>query len=501
MAGFPIPKPKKKAPVPQPSLPPYGSADSDQAGAFNQNPGLSGTKLGGAISGSTSAEPMNIGGIQQMLMHKGYGIPAGEHGKLGPVTKAAMRDFLQVSSSHPVSARMLNVLKGGPITGSRDAKAFNQKYGLTPRGARTSVVDKPLSGAGGLLDPAGNMSAGYSAAADRPTVDVSGMTGLDTNIGSPIMAGLLAKLNPKIGAALTPDMADKLAGLEYDTAIGETRRSQGKQQAQGAQDIADIKNWYNQVQGAQHVAGERDHAITEAGVGSARDTMSAVLASMGGSANQGSGYVASAGADQVGLLSALGANQDQYNADVAPLLKAEAAGASSRQLARNSTDASDIEAKLTSLLGERGAARAKHLLEITQYNNDLDQRNFGNEMSLNAAKQDVNKYNNSLDQQNFQNKLAIQQAIEAAAITNAKITGLGAKPAKGAFANTTAGQKVSVANGITSSITDANGNLKDGWTPQRATAFVDAQLRSAGWALANPAVQAYRRAILQAIGL
>lgn len=408
-------------------------------------------------SQTVSAGGMRIGSfsvpqLRSFLIHKGYDIP--EEGGLGPRMKAALADFLNPKQTGGALAAALGKTR---ITGKRNPDAWNKLFGSA---ASRPKVLRPVTGPNGLVDANGNTAPDLSDPAG--TVDVSGISGLA----------------PNVGTTVSPGLADKMAGLQYDSSITDARTALARQPVQASQDLHDIENWYGQVLGAQKVAAGRDTDMTTAGVGSIRDAVSRIVSSLGGSANEGSGLVGAAGADQVGTLQALGTTQDQYNSDIAPLLRSESAGARQQQMAVNTRDNQDATSAVQKLVQARGQAKA-------------------------AAGLDISKYNNDVNQQEFQNELALEQAKEAAALTGAKIIGAvkNGKLPKGAYANTSGSQKISIANGITSSLTDENGNLKAGWTPQRAVSFINSQLQSAGWDLKNPSVQQYRAALLKTVGL
>jgi hypothetical protein len=205
--------------------------------------------------------------------------------------------------------------------------------------------------------------------------------------------GALAAVGSSVGAPVPVGLANQLAGLEYDQDIRDLGIAQQRHPVQAAQELKDIDHWYDEVLASQETARGRDAAIHDAGVGSVRDATSRIVSSLGGSANEGAGLVGASGLDQVGLLEALGTAQEQYNADMRPLLKAEGAGAQTRQVARNREEAQEIRNKLLGLIGQRGQKRAE-----LQYNIGLQRQDRADR----------------LGQQRFQNALALQEAQMAA---------------------------------------------------------------------------------------
>jgi hypothetical protein len=295
----------------------------------------------------------------------------------------------------------------------------------------------------------------------------------------------LAHIAGGAGVPIPGSMADQIAGGEFDPQIHDLSVQQARQPLQGAQDLQDIGHWYDQVLGSEATARSRDSAASAAGVNSIRDAVAKIVGSLGGSANQGAGLVGAAGADQVGSLEAQGVSQDQYNNDIRPLLREQAAGARSRQVANNEKDAQDIAQSMLEKVGARGQKKGETMMTIREYNN-------------------------SLKQQGFQNRLALEQAKEAAMMSGLKVMDAAgmlpgskskAKLPKGAFANTTPSQKAKLYQTIVSTIQNPNGQLNAGWTSGRAAHFVDSAIRGAGWTRANPQVEAWRNNILRALGL
>lgn len=400
----------------------------------------------GALTGTgtpalpATQAPVDIGALRTMLVKYGYNIPT-DGDTAGPLFKAALKDFLRPDAQHPVGARLMSLLgidKGHLAPGLRNPKGFNQKFGLLPGGKTSPPTKIPASRLTGYGDqtPA-DVAATYGDSDTPPAVDLTGLDGLYA-------------IASRLGTRIDPALADKLAGLEYDPQIHDEGVLQQRQGRDAAQSLHDIEHWYEQAGAAQRTAAERDHAISTAGVGSVKDAVASIVGSLGGSANGGSGMVGAAGADAAGTLAALGANEDQYNADLAPLLKAEAAGAHSRQSARNTSDAQDIAQKLVDLQGARGQSKAKYGLDITQENN-------------------------TLDQQRFQDMLSLEQAREAAALTGAKIldantkaTAAGAKPKKGSFGASSSTDRTNYTKDLLSQIAP-NGQLAKGMTRSKAT--------------------------------
>jgi hypothetical protein len=93
--------------------------------------------------------------LEKQLMRAGYSIAV--DGKLDPVTKSALADYLQLDATHPLSPFLASALTGTWITGFRNPAAWNQRFGLN---RLTRFVEKPLTGPGGQLDANGNLRSG-----------------------------------------------------------------------------------------------------------------------------------------------------------------------------------------------------------------------------------------------------------------------------------------------------------------------------------------------------
>jgi len=93
--------------------------------------------------------------LEKQLVRAGYSIAV--DGKLDPVTKSALADYLQLDATHPLSPFLASALAGTWITGYRKPAAWNQRFGLN---RLTRFVERPLTGPGGQLDANGNLRSG-----------------------------------------------------------------------------------------------------------------------------------------------------------------------------------------------------------------------------------------------------------------------------------------------------------------------------------------------------
>jgi hypothetical protein len=93
--------------------------------------------------------------LEKQLVRAGYSIAV--DGKLDPLTKSALADYLQLDATHPLSPFLASALEGTWITGYRKPAAWNMRFGLN---RLTRFVERPLTGPGGQLDANGNLRSG-----------------------------------------------------------------------------------------------------------------------------------------------------------------------------------------------------------------------------------------------------------------------------------------------------------------------------------------------------
>jgi hypothetical protein len=101
---------------------------------------------------SPSLERVEITGLEKRLVRAGYSIKV--DGRLDPVRRSALADYLQLDSARPLGSFLAAELDGTVFTGLRNPAAWNRRFGLD---RKTSVVERPLSGPGGQLDLNGNV--------------------------------------------------------------------------------------------------------------------------------------------------------------------------------------------------------------------------------------------------------------------------------------------------------------------------------------------------------
>lgn len=278
---------------------------------------------------------------------------------------------------------------------------------VKPKPKPTPAAKAPPSRSPVVTSGAGTVdtSGGYSA----PTVDTTSLDSLNPDTQKMISASLANSGAKLYGSGA----ADAQAGLAKDAEIQSLQDAAARNPLDTQQHQKDIGSWYQQVLGSLKTAGERDAAISKAAVGETQGNTQALISAIGGSANAGSGLVGAAGEQAAGTLGALGSAQDQYNADLAPILQAEAAAQKTREGARGSGQLHDLQLQIAAALGQRGQAKAVAQMNIDQANNAiLDNR---------ASRLiDILGRNNASKQTNYANTFGHASTIAGLQATGAK---------------------------------------------------------------------------------
>ena len=419
-------------------------------------------------------KPLNVKALQRHLRSEGYKIPL--TGKMGPLTKSALADYLKLGKNSNMGAAMAKALKGTVITGKRNPKAWNQRFGT---GRNTQRVERPLTGPGGQLTGAGNLGP-------VPPTGVVTLAAPGAGAG-PAYAPLRPGQVPQGAQMFDPGFADQMAAA-YDPMISNLQRNREAALRAAEMNAQETRGWYDQVVGSLGKAAGRDKQINSAARESMTDATQAILSSLGGVANEGAGVVGAAGTEAVGTIAALGSAQEQYNEDLAPLLQGEGAGMATRVRSQGSKNAAELASRLAEAQGQRGGARAEAMLQIAQMNNDIRNGRADRSMQL-------RQYNDQLAQQGFNNQMTMAQAQLAALGLDAQLRGGGRSPAATSYPYAKAPQSTRV--GATNQATDAI----QGMSYPEALQTVNQILRGYGWSLKNPAVLSLRNQILAEAGI
>lgn len=300
----------------------------------------------------------------------------------------AMLEFLRsrgynIDPSAGLTPRAKRALKDWHSgVGKRSPEAWNSRNRLTaePRAQRPAPAPRRVGASGGGSGTGGGQTAAPSA---------GGASGAYVRVGSDLDA----------------KDADRLAGLQFDPQLRDAETLARELPVQGAQNLADIKNWYSQVLASQGKAAIRDAALTEQGIASVGGATSGILGSLGGTANEGAGMIGAAGVDAAASLGALGTSNAQYQEDVRPLLEAESTGVSARELALQRNRAKEVANQIINLRGQRGQAKGAAEMDIRRYNDEMAQRDFQNNLAIAQTVQAAKMGGVDLESQQLRNEL------------------------------------------------------------------------------------------------
>lgn len=345
-----------------------------------------------------------VGEMQQFLVNHGFQVAV--DGVYGPQTKSAAAHF---RANH----------KGG------EAWSAANGIGVHPATKADAVpAGRGPAGGGGATGPAAPAANGTSGALQQLLQALLSGGG---NVGQGYDAADFGN------AAAAPDMA-QAAALQRQVDANPLQENQNQ---------ADISQWYGldptadsyklSVLGrlAQAKAADAKSA-TEVG-GNMGDLAKSLAGSIGGAANDGSAGVLAAGQNSAGTVAALGQAQSDYESNMDPLLRAEAAGAASREKGANSQALLDLQDKLAQAKGQATADRATGVMGAVDKNNDLAQKRFanqGNLLSLLAQMQAADPNANTLDNAKTRAQIAEinAQAAKARAAATHLVSGASTSP-------------------------------------------------------------------------
>lgn len=339
---------------------------------------LYGDMQGASTKGLQASSRHRKSRVQRMrdtLRKNGYDIEA-----RGPMTHRMLRAWHDYrTGGHPHRWNAANVAGRGKVPA-------DVAKGVT--GLAKNVI-KTFSGGKGvvkkdLVKGAVQHSATKSrAAASAAKLGVKGHTKGGTGVPGLPKLTLPSTGKTNVNQLLPVGLAGKVAGLEFDPQIREAQLQQGYGKRDEAQAQRDLSSWYGQVRGSQETAGQRDTAAADSARTSVGNELQGIIKSLGGS--RGAGVVGAEGLADLTALAAQGQSQEQYNADLAPILAGEEAGQHSRQAALASQAASKLGNQIIDLRGQRGQAEAKALLSILPLNNQTRQQNFSNRLAVQNA--------------------------------------------------------------------------------------------------------------------
>lgn len=437
-----------------------------QGGGGPNNP----RRVPGPKTKTVYPKPLNVKGLQRHLKSVGYKIAI--DGKMGPLTKSALADYLKVKKGKGIGPALAAAMKGTKITGRRDPKAWNKAQYPNSTSHITDSHDRSDAGKNNAVAPKGGNQGGAQTVS-APYVPPA---------MNPIAAGALPG-----GAQLIPDSYAGQLAAGYDPVINSLMQQQAAARRAAGNNAQEVRGWYDQVGEHLAKAGVRDRQINQAAQGSMQDATQAIMASLGGQANAGAGMVGAAGTEAVGTLKALGSAQEQYNQDMAPLLQGEGAGMAARVTAQGAKNAADLAARIAEVQGQKASARAEAMMNIQAMNNDI--RNGRYDRAFQRM-----QYNDQLKQQAFNNNVTMTQLATAAIGLNAKLQGKTGPSKAYSWAKAPTTVREAAATQIQNAIS------VEGMTYPQAVAAARGIIRGYGWSMSNPAVVAFMQDLLRQAG-
>ncbi len=393
--------------------------------------------------------------------------------QVNPTGALSDKDVTKLQTAHN-KATMLNrvqqlpaTFQGGPIPGTAkkgDGGSGVAAAAAAAAGAVKKMVDQARSGVTGAFGGGSGTKSGASTGAD-PT-------------GS-LFAQLLAGVNG-IGQDIPTSLADMAASGD-NAAVANDQQLLNQLPADKAAALSAIQQWFGIPEASLAQAGKDDAAATQAGVGSLGDISKGIIASLGGSANPGSGEVGAVGQNGANLLQALGSSQDWFDKAMGPIMQLGEAQNAADTSSNFDKQKLALAQQLATDQGKAGTDQANALMQILQANNDRAQTLFGDKSNLLNTIATL-----SLNQSKAQQSAISQQILDAYRL--AKTKAAASAPAKGTFAATPPSQKSAVMTKIVQTIGSGPGKLANGFDWPTALKQARNIVRSNGWDPLDPQV-------------
>ena len=345
-----------------------------------------------------NAQDNHILALRHFLRSQGYAIPAtGDHE--GHLMRSALKDWQSGKDSRNPHAWTENLLKQRAAANLAHDPTRAGPHGIDvpTTAAQKKAVGMPYKSGGGG-------GGGKSLSTGPAQHALKAATGSQIPISDANFGSLFN----------VDDTANAMAREQFQPQINEAQLTVNQDPRQFAQNEKDIKDWYNQVQSGLGKATTSDKAAAQAGVNSTQAATQAIVNSLGGGANQGSGDAAAAGENVSGTLQAMGLAQSNLDSTLAPILAAQAAQQRTNQGNIDTQKLSQDKLALSDLQGQEGNAETNAQMQLQSANNSLDQ-------ARQQALLNIQQYNNSLAQQKFQNQLGLTDAQIAAEMNGVNI--------------------------------------------------------------------------------
>lgn len=191
----------------------------------------------------------------------------------------------------------------------------------------------------------------------------------------------------QVGQKLNADQyANALAGMQFDPQIRDLKTLIARLGPQNTQAINDIDSWFGNATQLNQQAGQRTGQIYQDVAGQQDAAIANMMQALGGAGNEANQALAATNLRDTGYQRALGGIEQQYHADMNPIIASAQASAKQREQRLNLQQMQDYQLQLADLMGQRGQAEAAANFEARKYNNELAQAWFQNRLaSVNAA--------------------------------------------------------------------------------------------------------------------
>lgn len=319
-------------------------------------------------------------------------------------------DYWRLHSAHsPGRDRPLKVnLTGPPVEAAAP--------GTTPRTrfneSQKVKVDKSAAAPGASPTTVTSRGATGGASKTSPAIQRQ-IAGSLLGIKLPNLRQIPESMLKMLGQPYGEELIESLAGTdEIDRSVNVLKSMVEQNTRDTEARIGDIDRWYGQVQTSLGTAAARDKAIDAASLASIKDVAQGVVGAIGGEANPGSGMAAQAGVQGADLIAAMGNAQEEYNADVAPLIAAEAAGQKAQTSRESDRRAQELNLQIGDVESGRDTALADARLKLAELNRGLSSDKFQALLGIRQA-------NLGSAQQMFENRLGLGQARQAAVLAAA----------------------------------------------------------------------------------
>jgi hypothetical protein len=356
-----------------------------QMGVPSDDPRIPGRRSNPSMG--PSVQEMSPAAKARFLQELGYAV--GD--KWNARTKAAWRNYMAARAGKK------DVSKAAAYW-SRNSK-LSTEY-APPPSAQAPAGDGP---AAGVAAPVSTVSNPYlDALTQGQELSADTLAKLGQMFGS-LRVPKGVQVDPKLAKqGLTPygpELLDSVGGV-YDSQIRALQELIGRSSKETDANVKQIEGWYGHVGKALATAAERDKVIQQASLASVTDAARSVASAIGGEANPGASMAAQAGAQGAGLVSAMGAANDEFNSDIAPLIQAEGVSRMSEERTAGSNRAQELAMQIAQVRGEQGGAVGDARLKLAQLNNELKQQGAKNLI-------DILQVNAGSRQQDFQNQTGL----------------------------------------------------------------------------------------------